>query len=116
MLEHRFKGNVLWSRLIRNISREALHYLVEVYNQALEIDTDKSRCGCFSLITHGLPCACMIALKIKNGTTLHLDEIHTHWKMLLFVYEVDPKVHKADISLLPKWDILQVYFYETVLV
>jgi hypothetical protein len=42
MLEHRFKGNVLWSRLIRNISRDALHHLVVEYNKALEIGTDKS--------------------------------------------------------------------------
>jgi len=29
MLEHRFKGNPLWSRLIRNISRHALDYLAD---------------------------------------------------------------------------------------
>jgi hypothetical protein len=52
----------------------------------------------------------MIALKIKNGTALHLDEIHTHWKRLRFEYEVDPKLYKADISLLSEWDNLQVYF------
>jgi len=40
MLEHRFKGKVLWSNLIRNISREALHHLVVEYNKALEIGTD----------------------------------------------------------------------------
>jgi hypothetical protein len=102
MLEHRFKGKVLWSRLIRNISREALHHLVEEYDKALEIGTDKSRCGCLSLITHELLCACTIALKIKKGTTLRLDEIHTHWKRLRFEYEIDTKVHKADISLLPE--------------
>jgi len=101
MLEHRFKGKVLWSRLIRNISREALHHLVVEYNKALEIGMDKSKCGCLSLITYGLPCAYMIALKIKNDTAIHLEEIHTHWKSLRFVYEVDPKVKKADISLLP---------------
>jgi len=46
MLEHRFKGNVLWSNLIQNISRETLHHLVVEYNKALEIGTDKSKCGC----------------------------------------------------------------------
>jgi len=40
---------------------------------------------------------CMIGLKIKNGTALCLDEIHTHWKRLRFEYEVDPKLQKADI-------------------
>jgi len=28
------------------------------YNKALEIGTDKSKCGCLSLITYGLSCAC----------------------------------------------------------
>jgi len=115
MLEHRFRGKVLWSRLIRNISREALHHLVEEYNKALEIGTNKSRCGCLSLITHGLPCACTIALKIKNVTALRLDEIHTHWKRFRFEYEVDSKLLKADIFILPEWDILQVFFRKTVL-
>jgi len=58
ILEHQFKGNVLWSRLIRNISGQALHHLVVEYNKALEIGTDKSKCGCLSLITYGLSCAC----------------------------------------------------------
>jgi hypothetical protein len=51
-------------------------------------------------------------LKIKKGIALSLDEIHTHWKRLRlrFEYEVEPKVNKADISLLPEWDILQVFF------
>jgi len=102
MLEHRFKGKVLWSNLTRNISREALHHLVVEYNKALEIGTDKSKCGCLSLITYGLLCACMIALKIKNDIAIRLDGIHTHWKRLRFEYEVDPKLHKADISLLPE--------------
>jgi len=62
-----FKGKVLWSRLMRNISREALHHLVVEYNKALEIGTDKSRCGSLSLISYGLSCVCMIALKIKNA-------------------------------------------------
>ena len=52
----------------------------------------------------------VITLKIKNDITFRLDEIHTHWKRLRFEYEVDPKLHKTDISLLPEWDILQVYF------
>jgi len=55
MLKHRFKGKVLWSNLIRNISREALHHLVVEYNKALEIGTDKSKCGCLSLITYRFP-------------------------------------------------------------
>nr|ABN05752.1 Ovarian tumour, otubain, related [Medicago truncatula] len=107
----RFKGKMLWSNLIRNISREALHHLVVEYNKALEIGTDKSKCGCLSLITYGLPCACMNDLKIKNGTTLCLEEIHTHWNRLRFEYEVDPKLtKKEDVSLLPEWEILQARF------
>jgi hypothetical protein len=78
MLEHRFKGKCLWSSLIRNISMKALHYLADDADRALDIGMDKSKCGCLSLITFGLPCACAIALKIKNNTPICLDEIHTH--------------------------------------
>jgi len=115
MLGHMFKGKVLWSNLIRNISREALHHLVVEYNKTLEIGIDKSKCGCLSLITYELLCACMIALKIKNDTAIRLDEIHTHWKRLRFEYEVDPKLHKADISLLPDGIFFRYFFFKIVL-
>jgi len=78
MLENRFKGKLLWSSLIQNISRKALHYLANEADRAVDLRTDKSRCGCLSLITYGLPCACAIALKIKNKTPICLDEFHTH--------------------------------------
>jgi len=55
----------------------------------------------------------MIALKIKNNSPIHLDEIHTHWKRLRFEYEGDPKDKKANISLLPEWDLLQVFSIKT---
>ena len=102
MLEHRFKGKRLWSSLIRNISRKGLHYLVDEAGRPVDIGTDKSRCGCLSLITFGLPCVCAIALKIKNNTHICLDEVHTHWKRLTFEYEGDMKDRKKDISLLPE--------------
>jgi hypothetical protein len=78
MLEHRFKGKLLWFRLIRNISRNNFHYLADEVDRAVGVGMDKSRGGCLSLITFGLPCACAIALKIKNSTHICLDEIHTH--------------------------------------
>jgi len=91
MLEHRFKDKRLWPSLIRNVSRKALHYLVDEADRALDIRMDKFKCGCLSKITFGLPCACAIALKIKNNTSIRLDEIHTHWKRLRFEYEGDVK-------------------------
>jgi hypothetical protein len=59
MLEHRFKGKRLWYSLIRNILRKALHYLADEADRAADIETDKFRCGCLSLITFGLPCVCV---------------------------------------------------------
>jgi len=41
MLEHKFKGKLLWSRLIRNISRNALHYLANEVDWAVECSTNK---------------------------------------------------------------------------
>jgi len=42
----------------------------------------------------------VIALKIKNNTSICLDEIHTHWKRFRFKYKGDVKDRKEDISLL----------------
>jgi len=78
-----------------------LHYLADEVDRVVGVGTDKSICGCLSLITFGLPCACAIALKIKNNTPICLDEIHSHWKRLRFEYEGDMKDRKVDISLLP---------------
>jgi len=109
MLEHRFKRKLLWSRLILNISKNALHYLANEAGRAVGVGTDKSRCGCLSLITFRLSCACAIALKIKNKILIRLDETHTHRKRLRFEYEGDMKDRMEDISLLPEYDLLQVF-------
>lgn len=93
---------------------KALYYLVDKADRALDIGTEKSKCGCLSLITFRLSCACVIALKIKNNTLVRLDEIHSHWKRLRFEYEGDIKDRTEDISLLPEWDLLQVFSIKTV--
>jgi len=51
MLEHGFKGKLLWYRLIRNISRNTLHYLVDEDDRAVGCGLDKSMCGCFIFFT-----------------------------------------------------------------
>ncbi|AES79521.2 hypothetical protein MTR_7g068370 [Medicago truncatula] len=96
----KFKGKLLWSKLIRKISRNDLHYLVDKADWTVECGSNKFKCGCLIFITYGLLCACTIAKKIRNNTTLGLDEIHTHWKRLWFEYKGDPKDRKRDISLL----------------
>ena len=72
-----------------------MHYLEDEFDRVVGVGMEKLRCGCLSLITFGFPCACAIALKIKNNTPIRLDEIHTHWKRLRFEYDGDPKDKKA---------------------
>jgi secreted Zn-dependent insulinase-like peptidase len=54
MLKNRFKGKQLCSKLIRNISKNALNYLLDEVGWAVECGSDKSKRGCLMFITYGL--------------------------------------------------------------
>jgi len=88
-----------------------LHYLTNEVDRAVGCGMDKSKCGFLIFITYELSCACTIAKKIKNNTPNRLDEIHTHWNRLQFKYEGGPKDRNTNISLIPKLDFLQVFFF-----
>lgn len=52
MFEHGFKGNMLWSKLVRNILRNTLHFLADKTDRAVRCDWDKSKCSCLIFITN----------------------------------------------------------------
>lgn len=41
LMEHQFKVNVLWLKLVRNISRNTLHFIEDKVDQALTCGKDK---------------------------------------------------------------------------
>jgi hypothetical protein len=46
LLEHIFKGNVLWSKLVRNISRNTLHFIADEADRVVSCGIDKYKHGC----------------------------------------------------------------------
>jgi hypothetical protein len=53
--------------------------------------------------TYGLPCACLIALKIERKLPIRLDKVNTHWKRLQFEEGDD-----ADVLCLEELNAIQV--------
>ena len=49
--------------------------------------------------TYGLPCACIIAKKVKLGSPIRMDEVYTHWKRLRFDDDGVIKDSKSNISI-----------------
>ncbi|XP_045796161.1 uncharacterized protein LOC123890567 [Trifolium pratense] len=81
-VEHYFKKHFLYPKLVYNISRQALHFIRDEEIRSRECGKNRKKCGCVMKITYGLPCACLIALKIDKKLPIRLDEINTHWKRL----------------------------------
>ncbi|XP_058746508.1 uncharacterized protein LOC131619430 [Vicia villosa] len=82
VLEHRFKENILYSQLIHNMSRAELNYIFHEAKHGENFCGDSANCGCTS--TYGLPCACVIAKKVRLGEPIRMDELTPHWKRLSF--------------------------------
>lgn len=81
VLEHRYNNKVLYSMLNFKISRAALNF---IHCEEARIEKCGDNCGCVIRKTYGLPCACVIAKKLKIGTPIRLDEVNCHWKKLQF--------------------------------
>jgi len=43
---------------------------------------NKESCGCVQRTSYELPCACFIAIKIRDNKPILLDEIHRYWHKL----------------------------------
>lgn len=50
--------------------------------------------------TYGLPCASVIAKKVKLGSPIRMDEVCAHWKSLRFDDDSVMKDEKSNISIL----------------
>jgi hypothetical protein len=81
--EHRYDGqnSFLYSLLFFKISRKALNFIFHEA-KSVECGSDPKKCGCIISKSYGLPCACIIAKKIRNKRPIRLDEVNSHWKKL----------------------------------
>lgn len=86
--KHEFKGKLLCSKLVRNISSNIFYFLADKADWAVAgCGTYKSKCGCLIWITYGLSYTCIIFKKIKLNTFIFflkelsificLDETHS---------------------------------------
>ena len=74
----------MWSKFVRNILRNALHFLTDEVDRVVRSGTDKPKCGFVIWIKYELSCACIIVKKIKHHSFIRLHEIYTKWKRLRF--------------------------------
>src|ERR1044072_4659273 len=80
VLEHRFKGNMLYSQLVGNISRAGLNYIFHEAKRASNVGDDTLKCGCTIVKIYGLPCACVISTKMSGDSPIRMDDDSSHWK------------------------------------
>ncbi|CAJ2648356.1 unnamed protein product [Trifolium pratense] len=105
--EHRYDDDPLYAFLFYKISRKAMDHIYDEANRVEECGMDSKKCGCVMRRTYGLPCACLIAKKIKNNKPIRLDEIHPQWKKLCFEDEPAPGDVADDYDCLAEWKAIQ---------
>ncbi|XP_012856093.1 PREDICTED: uncharacterized protein LOC105975439 [Erythranthe guttata] len=73
--------------LVCNVSHKALDLLDKEYEK---LENNPDSCNCYLSRTHGLPCACMIAVKIAEGDTFYPQQLHPFWRTLVVEPKSDP--------------------------
>jgi hypothetical protein len=106
--EHRYEDNPLYSFLFYKISRAAMDHIYNEAKRVEDVGMDSKKCGCVIRRTFGLPCACLIAKKMKNKLPIRLDEIYSHWKKLCFEEDAVAGEVADDYACLAEWHAIQV--------
>ncbi|KAJ1399951.1 MULE transposase domain [Sesbania bispinosa] len=107
-------NNRFFLKLRGLVSRNALYYLSDEFEQVKVVGIDSSFCGCAIRYTHGLPCACELARYSDTGTPIPLESVHSHWKMLTFAGQginelwSDLSIHCEIDALLKRYQELDV--------
>ena len=123
--EHRYgeQNDFLYPLLLFKISRKALNYIFHEAKRVVECGSDPKKCGCIIRKSYGLPCACVIAKKIRNRLPIRLDEVNSHWKKLTIEFgqfedDADEEV-EDDYACTAKFEAIKVcflIFYKTFIV
>ena len=85
--EHQF-NNAMFKELRGMVSRASLNMILMEFKRATEVEIDKGICGCVNRTSYGLPCAHELAELIKEGRTIPLDSVHSHWRKLDTVTDI----------------------------
>src|SRR4051812_30407344 len=110
VIEHRYKGQILFSQLIYNISRMGLNFLFHEANRSETTGPDSSLCGCTIRNTYGLPCACILSKKKKLNSLIRMDEVADHWKKLRFNDFDPPKENDSKITISNELEVIMEKF------
>src|SRR3954469_17816905 len=74
VMEHRYKGQILFSQLIYNIFRLGLNFLFHEAKRSETTGPDNSLYGCTIRKTYSLPCARILSKKKKLNSPIRMDE------------------------------------------
>lgn len=96
--------------MVGNISLEALNYIFHEAKRVDNVGSDSAKYGCTIVKTYGIPCACVIAKKVKLGDPIRMDEVCTHSKRLRFDDDGCMDDDKSNISILTEWEVMQWIF------
>src|SRR3954466_5480808 len=110
VMEHRFKGQILFSQLIYNISQTGLNFLFHEAKRSETTGPNSSLCGCAIRKTYGLPCACILAKKKNLNSPIRMDEVADHWKKLRFDDFDPPKENDLKITIFDELEVLMEKF------
>jgi len=110
VMEHRYKGQILFSQLIYNISRTGLNFLFHEAKRSETTGADSSLCGCTIRTTYGLPCACIISKKKELNSPIRMDEVADHWKKLRFDDFDPPKENDSKITISDELEVIMEKF------
>ncbi|XP_058764019.1 uncharacterized protein LOC131637452 [Vicia villosa] len=84
---------------------------VELYFSRGEIvGFDSAECGSTISKTYSLPCACVIAKKMKLGEPIRMDEVIPHWKRLSFDDDGCMEGGKSNIFISTELEAIQEIF------
>ena len=81
VVEHQF-NNAMFKELRGMVSRASLNMILMEFKRATQVEIEKGICGCVNRTSYGLPCAHELTELIKEGRTIPLDSVHSHWRKL----------------------------------
>ncbi|GAU16259.1 hypothetical protein TSUD_298910 [Trifolium subterraneum] len=105
--EHRYRDVKLYSLLAFKVSRAALDYIYQEAKRVDNVGMDCKKCGCLMRVNYGLPCACLIAKKLRHNQPIRLDEVYNHWKRLCFNDEEGGGDVQDDYSCTAEWEAIK---------
>src|SRR3954468_6639636 len=105
-MEHWYKGQILFSQLIYNISRSGLNFLFHEAKRSETTRPGSSLCRCTIRKTYGLPRACILSKKKKLNSPIRMDEVADHWKKLRFDDFDPPKENDSKITISDELEVI----------